>query len=284
MHNHIQQFTQNIQQQLSDLYTQSEISFLSRIILEEVSCKINKLSDSELRKAEDIVKRLQNSEPIQYILGKCEFYGLTFKLTSDVLIPRPETEELVEWILTEKSEANSSILDIGTGSGCIAISLAKKRKGVNVHAWDISSSALKVASENAAINNVNIQTSKVDVLSKEDLEEHYSFDIKYDFIVSNPPYITNSEKSHMEDNVLNYEPHLALFVPDSNPLLFYSRIADVSLRLLKKGGKLFFEINPPYANDLAQMLKEKGFKDVEFRKDITGKLRMLKAVLSTFNS
>ena len=128
MHNYIQQFTQNIQQQLSGLYTQSEISFLTRIILEEVSCKFNKLSDSELHKAEDIVKRLKNSEPIQYILGKCEFYGLTFKVTPDVLIPRPETEELVEWILTEKNENNISILDIGTGSGCIAVTLAKRKK------------------------------------------------------------------------------------------------------------------------------------------------------------
>lgn len=279
MHNYIQQFTQNIQQQLSGLYTQSEISFLSRIIIEEVSYKINKLSDSELRKAEDIVKRLKNSEPIQYILGKCEFYGLTFKLTSDVLIPRPETEELVEWILTEEKDANSLILDIGTGSGCIAVSLAKKAKGVNVYAWDISTSALKVASENASINDVFIQTSRVDVLSKYDLEQQFNSNIKYDVIVSNPPYITISERATMEANVLNYEPHIALFVLNNNPLLFYSKIADISLRLLKKGGRLFFEINPTYANDLVEMLEEKGFMDVVLRKDITGKLRMLKAVL-----
>lgn len=281
MHNYIQQFTQNIQQQLSGLYTQSEISFLTRIILEEVSCKFNKLSDSELHKAEDIVKRLKNSEPIQYILGKCEFYGLTFKVTPDVLIPRPETEELVEWILTEKNENNISILDIGTGSGCIAVTLAKKKKGVNVHAWDISTSALRVASENAVINAVNINTSRVDVLSEEDLEQKYNSIHKYDVIVSNPPYITNSEMAIMEFNVLDYEPHLALFVPDSNPLLFYSKIADVSLKLLKEGGRLFFEINPDYANDLVEMLKEKGFNDVELKKDITGKLRMLKVVLHT---
>ena len=281
MHNYIQQFTQNIQQQLSGLYTQSEISFLTRIILEEVSCKFNKLSDSELHKAEDIVKRLKNSEPIQYILGKCEFYGLTFKVTPDVLIPRPETEELVEWILTEKNENNISILDIGTGSGCIAVTLAKKKKGVSVHAWDISTSALRVASENAVINAVNINTSRVDVLSEEDLEQKYNSINKYDVIVSNPPYITNSEMAIMEFNVLDYEPHLALFVPDSNPLLFYSKIADVSLKLLKEGGRLFFEINPDYANDLVEMLKEKGFNDVELKKDITGKLRMLKVVLHT---
>ena len=281
MHNYIQQFTQNIQQQLSGLYTQSEISFLSRIILEEVSCKFNKLSDSELHKAEDIVKRLKNSEPIQYILGKCEFYGLTFKVTPDVLIPRPETEELVEWILTEKNEDNISILDIGTGSGCIAVTLAKKKKGVNVHAWDVSTSALRVASENAVINDVNIKTSRVDVLSEEDLEQIYNSNHKYDVIVSNPPYITNSEMAIMEFNVLGYEPHLALFVPDSKPLLFYSKIADVSLKLLKEGGRLFFEINPDYANDLVKMLKEKGFSDVELKKDITRKLRMLKVVLHT---
>lgn len=281
MHNYIQQFTENTQQQLSGLYTQSEISFLTRIILEEVSCKFNKLSDSELHKAEDIVKRLKNSEPIQYILGKCEFYGLTFKVTSDVLIPRPETEELVEWILTEMTESNISILDIGTGSGCIAVTLAKKKKGVNVHAWDISTSALRVASENAFINDVNIKTSRVDVLSEENLNQKYNSNHKYDVIVSNPPYITNSEMTSMDVNVLDYEPHLALFVPDNNPLLFYSKIADVSLKLLKEGGSLFFEINPDYAIDLVKMLKERGFSDVELKKDITGKLRMLKVVLHT---
>lgn len=279
MHNNKQQFTQNIQQQLSGLYTPSEISFLSRIILEEVSCKINKLSDTELCKAEDIIKRLRNAEPIQYILEKSEFYGLTFKLTKDVLIPRPETEELVEWILNGKNENNSLILDIGTGSGCIAVSLAKKAKGVIVHAWDISETALRIASENAAINDVSIQTSKVDVLSEEDLQQIYNSNIKFDIIVSNPPYITNSEKTSMEANVLDYEPHLALFVPDDNPLLFYIKIADISHRLIKKGGKLFFEINPSYANDLVLMLNEKGFKNVELKKDISGNVRMLKAIL-----
>ena len=278
MHNYIQQFTQNIQQQLSVLYTQSEISFLSRIILEEVSCKINKLSDSEFREAKDIVARLKNSEPIQYILGKCEFHGLTFQLTSDVLIPRPETEELVEWILSEKIEANSAILDIGTGSGCIAVTLAKKKNNVNVFAWDISIPALRVASNNAAINGINIQTSKIDVLSDTDLKQHYNSDNKYEIIVSNPPYVTYNEKINMEANVLNYEPELALFVPNDNPLLFYSRIAEVSQRLLNRGGRLFFEINPVFADALVHVLKVKGYVDVELKRDITGKLRMLKAV------
>lgn len=278
MHNHIQQFTQVIQQQLSGLYKRSEISFLSRIILEEVSCKINNLSDSELRKAEDIVERLKNSEPIQYIIGKCEFYGLTFQLTSDVLIPRPETEELVEWVLSEKINANSYILDVGTGSGCIAITLAKKCNNVNVHAWDVSESALSVASNNATLNGVNVITSRVDVLSNVDLEQCFNSDVKYDIIVSNPPYVTNNEKENMEVNVLDYEPHLALFVPDDDPLLFYSKIADASLGLLKNEGRLFFEINPIFADELVDMLKVKGYEDLELRKDISGKFRMLKAV------
>ena len=284
MHNNIQLFTQYIQHQLKDLYTRSEISFLSRIILEEVSCKFNNLSDLELHKAKEIVKRLQKNEPIQYIIGKCEFYGITFQLTSDVLIPRPETEELVEWILAENIEANSSILDIGTGSGCIAITLAKKINGVNVHAWDISDLALNVTSNNAIINGVNIHTSRVDVLSEDDKLQHYNSNTKYDYIVSNPPYIADNEMAIMEGNVLDYEPHLALFVPNDEPLLFYNRIADVSTKLLKNGGALFFEINPIYATKLVEMLEIKGYSDVELRKDLSGKNRMLRAVLNTTKS
>ncbi len=277
MRNSLQQFTKNTQQQLSGLYTQSEISFLIRIILEEVSHKINNLSDSELLKAEDIVERLKNSEPIQYILGKYEFYGLIFQLTPDVLIPRPETEELVEWIISENLKDKSSVLDIGTGSGCIAVTIAKKIKGADVYAWDISKSALEVASNNAAINGVNIQTSNIDVLSDKDIIQFRNSEIEFDVIVSNPPYVTEREKSTMEDNVLKYEPHIALFVPDDDPLLFYRRIAVIAQMLLKDNGKLFFEINSAYVNELVEMLKKKGYINIEVRKDISGKLRMLKA-------
>lgn len=277
MRNSLQQFTKNTQQQLSGLYTQSEISFLIRIILEEVSHKINNLSDSELLKAEDIVERLKNSEPIQYILGKYEFYGLTFQLTPDVLIPRPETEELVEWIISENLKDKSSVLDIGTGSGCIAVTIAKKIKVADVNAWDISKPALEVASNNAAINGVNIQTSNIDILSDEDIIQFRNSEVEFDVIVSNPPYVTEREKNTMEDNVLKYEPHIALFVPDDDPLLFYRRIADIAQVLLKDNGKLFFEINSAFVNELVEMLKEKGYINIEVRKDISGKLRMLKA-------
>lgn len=277
MRNSLQQFTKNTQQQLSGLYTQSEISFLIRIILEEVSHKINNLSDSELLKAEDIVERLKNSEPIQYILGKYEFYGLTFQLTPDVLIPRPETEELVEWIISENLKDKSSVLDIGTGSGCIAVTIAKKIKIADVNAWDISKPALEVASNNAAINGVNIQTSNIDILSDEDIIQFRNSEVEFDVIVSNPPYVTEREKNTMEDNVLKYEPHIALFVPDDDPLLFYRRIADIAQVLLKDNGKLFFEINSAFVNELVEMLKEKGYINIEVRKDISGKLRMLKA-------
>lgn len=277
MRNSLQQFTKNTQQQLSGLYTQSEISFLIRIILEEVSHKINNLSDSELLKAEDIVERLKNSEPIQYILGKYEFYGLTFQLTPDVLIPRPETEELVEWIISENLKDKSSVLDIGTGSGCIAVTIAKKIKVADVNAWDISKPALEVASNNAAINGVNIQTSNIDVLSDEDIIQFRNSEVEFDVIVSNPPYVTEREMNTMEDNVLKYEPHIALFVPDDDPLLFYRRIADIAQKLLKDNGKLFFEINSAFVNELVEMLKEKGYINIEVRKDISGKLRMLKA-------
>lgn len=277
MRNSLQQFTKNTQQQLSGLYTQSEISFLIRIILEEVSHKINNLSDSELLKAEDIVERLKNSEPIQYILGKYEFYGLTFQLTPDVLIPRPETEELVEWIISENLKDKSSVLDIGTGSGCIAVTIAKKIKIADVNAWDISKPALEVASNNAAINGVNIQTSNIDILSDEDIIQFRNSEVEFDVIVSNPPYVTEREKNTMEDNVLKYEPHIALFVPDDDPLLFYRRIADIAQVLLKDNGKLFFEINSAFVNELVEMLKEKGYINIEVRNDISGKLRMLKA-------
>lgn len=277
MRNSLQQFTKNTQQQLSGLYTQSEISFLIRIILEEVSHKINNLSDSELLKAEDIVERLKNSEPIQYILGKYEFYGLIFQLTPDVLIPRPETEELVEWIISENLKDKSSVLDIGTGSGCIAVTIAKKIKVADVNAWDISKPALEVASNNAAINGVNIQTSNIDILSDEDIIQFRNSEVEFDVIVSNPPYVTEREKNTMEDNVLKYEPHIALFVPDDDPLLFYRRIADIAQVLLKDNGKLFFEINSAFVNELVEMLKEKGYINIEVRKDISGKLRMLKA-------
>lgn len=269
----MQHSVQHILQELEGLYTRQEISVLTRLILEEVcDNKINHLSGSELRKAEDITFRLKSGEPIQYILGKTEFYGMPFMVTPDVLIPRPETEELVEWILAGNRQPGFSVLDIGTGSGCIAVTLAKKTHGANVYAWDISERALKVASENAFLNCVNVRFSLRDIFQPVDNSPFF------DVIVSNPPYVTESEKTTMETNVLGFEPHGALFVPDDHALIFYERIADVALTSLYNGGELYFEINRDKGTEVCGMLRSKGFTHIELRKDISGNDRMVRAI------
>lgn len=283
----MQQFSQYIKQELVDIYSTSEISTLFRIIIEEVCGnsypelvidKINNLSGIELRKAKDFVIRLKNMEPIQYIIGKTEFYGLQFKVSPDVLIPRPETEELVEWVIKDCAKNNSnnkkSILDIGTGSGCIAISLAKKIPDTDVYALDVSEEALAIASDNANINDVKVNFSKCDVLSE---IESFKQELNFDVIVSNPPYIREMEKDTMEDNVLLFEPAKALFVPDNNPLVFYEIIADFALERLNNNGNLYFEINLSMGERISNLLYKKGFTSVELRKDISGNNRMLKA-------
>jgi release factor glutamine methyltransferase len=271
---------QYIQNELNDIFSKSEIPYLMRLILSDVgnvsfaditSGKISHLSDTDSQKIEDIVVRLKKNEPIQYILGTTEFYGLTLSVTPDVLIPRPETEELVEWILLENDENRLSILDIGTGSGCIPVALAKKMPNANVFAWDISEKALEVASGNAKRNNVNVCFSKQDVFAS------FSSEIVYDIIVSNPPYVLENEKNKMENNVLDFEPHIALFVPNNNPLLFYERIADIAIESLTSNGKLYFEINREKGDTIVEMLQQKGFTDIELRKDISGNERMIRA-------
>lgn len=291
----MKKLTHYIQEELNGLYTISEISALTRIIIEEIygspayninTDKINNLSLSKLRKTEDIVARLKNNEPLQYILGKTEFYSLPFLVTPEVLIPRPETEELVEWILSDSLPEKPYILDIGTGSGCIAVSLAKKTPDATVDAWDNSEKAISVASQNAILNNVKVNFFNQDVLKviqdvfkvNQDLLKEASSTISYDIIVSNPPYICESEKKDIEKNVLHFEPHNALFVSDENPLIFYKRIAEISFTILKNGGKLYFEINRSHGQEIIELLKSKGFSDIELRKDISGNYRMIKAV------
>ena len=270
-----------IRNQLNDTFSLGEIRAFTRLILEEVcnlsfseiaSCKFNDLSDNKKQNIISIVKRLQNNEPIQYILGNTEFYGLTLKVTSSVLIPRPETEELVEWILLETTQPNPNILDIGTGSGCIAITLAKKIDNATVEAWDVSREALNVAKENATINHVTVNFLEVDALKP--LQENQRFDI----IVSNPPYIREMERKTMSSNVLDYEPQLALFVPDNKALIFYNRIADIALQQLNSDGWLYFEINHAKGAEVVQLLKEKGFVNVELKKDISKNDRMVRAM------
>ena len=231
------------------------------------------------------LERLKNQEPIQYILGKTDFFGLPFLVDKNTLIPRPETEELVAWIIDEveilnnKSSPKISLLDIGTGSGCIPISLAKNIDFAAIYAIDISTKTLEVALKNADSNQVSISFFEVDILktSNLDLLSKDKTQINFDIIVSNPPYVRESEKSAMDKNVLENEPHQALFVSDENPLVFYEKIADLALLHLSRNGLLFFEINQYLGNQTVNMLLKKGFKNIELRKDIFGNNRMIKA-------
>lgn len=270
-----------IRTQLSKIFTLGEIRVFTTLILKEVSnlsfsdiiaCKFKDLSDNEKQNIISIVKRLLNNEPIQYILGKTEFYGLEFKVSPAVLIPRPETEELIEWILLETKKINPHILDIGTGSGCIAIALAKKMQYATVDAWDISESALEIARQNAITNNVSVEFSNVDVLKSLSVRKYF------DIIVSNPPYIKESEKEKMEKNVLDYEPHEALFVANNDALIFYNRITDIAKENLNENGVLYFEINRANGEEIVQMLKRKGLMNIELKKDISGNNRMIRAM------
>jgi release factor glutamine methyltransferase len=213
-----------------------------------------------------IIADLKTNKPIQHIIGETEFYELKFKVNEHTLIPRPETEELVKWILQHEF---TSALDIGTGSGCIAIAL-RKNKSAEISAIDVSESALLVAKENAKINGVEINFLLQDILKTTALP-------KVDVIVSNPPYVLDMEKEIMQDNVLNNEPHLALFVPDNNPLLFYKKIAELAFTSLSKNGLLFFEINERFGKETVVMLNAIGFVDIELKKDINDKDRMIKA-------
>lgn len=265
---------------LNKSYDEGYIVALLRIVLPYLTKRSytealmnDSLSVSEIALA-DIVERLKKNEPIQYIIGEEEFFGLKFRVTADTLIPRPETEELVELILNEnKDNPSASILDIGTGSGCIAISLAKYMPHATLSAWDISVGALSAAKQNAEANRVAVRFSEVDVLGS------YPEVEQFDVIVSNPPYVMECEKLDMERNVLDFEPHTALFVPDEKPLLFYERIADIGLTLLKSKGELYFEINRAKAVETKEMLERKGYTDVRVVKDISGNDRMVVARL-----
>ncbi len=262
-------------------YAETEASALARWILEEefgfstLELYAGKDTDFPMEKRNrlnDILVRLARFEPIQYIIGKTEFCGLTLKVSSDVLIPRPETAELVDWIVSDCPQSGLRVLDIGTGSGCIAITLAERMVEAEVSAWDISEKALAVARENALRNNVRIAFSCMDVFNEP------TGTSVFDIIVSNPPYITESECAEMERNVLDYEPETALFVPDTDPLRFYRRIARIGNQMLKPGGKLFFEINRAYGSETAAMLKYGGYSQVEVRSDSYGNARMIKAI------
>ncbi|WP_317042331.1 peptide chain release factor N(5)-glutamine methyltransferase [Salegentibacter salinarum] len=232
------------------------------------------INENQVKKIDSALVRLKKHEPVQHIMGETEFFGLSFKVDKNVLVPRPETEELVQWILDDFSLENKvlKILDIGAGSGCIAISLAKNLPVAKISAIDISKNALEIARINAENNKVQIQFFQQDILQTEKFSE------AFDVIVSNPPYVRELEKKEMYRNVLDYDPPTALYVKDENPLIFYDKITKLAKSALKPGGKLYFEINQYLAKETEEMMKKNGFK-TELRKDIFGNFRMLKGEL-----
>ena len=276
----MKRITTRINEGLSGSYSTGEITALTRIIATEllgVSQMAFYLKDNITLTAEqktllfNTVERLKKHEPIQYIQGYSDFCGLRFKVTPATLIPRPETSELVEWIAADHSGKAASILDIGTGSGCIAVSLANRLPQSKVTAWDISPETLAVATENSKANGCAVAFEEVDILAYRPTGK------QFDIIVSNPPYIKENEKAAMHSNVLDWEPNTALFVPDSDPLLFYRTIAEKGLQMLAPSGTLYFEINRAHGAETMKMLADYGYTDIELRKDFADNDRMIKA-------
>lgn len=237
------------------------------------------LTPDESLKVFTILNDLQTYRPIQYILGSTSFYGLLFQVNENVLVPRPETEELVDWIIDEnRDKPHLQILDIGTGSGCIAISLAKNLKETQVTAIDVSVKALEIASQNALYNKAEINFIQADILKTGNLMPDLSLS-PFDIIVSNPPYVRHLEKTSISRNVLDFEPHLALFVEDNDALLFYRKIAQLALQNLKPNGKLYFEINQYLGQEMVNLLASLGFVAITLKKDIYGNDRMIRCLL-----
>ena len=269
-------------EKLIPLYGTNEVQSLFRLLIDYylslrpvdlVLQKDKELTEVEYEQLDNALERLLKEEPIQYIIGQTEFYGLSFKVCSDVLIPRPETEELVTWVLSCVDVAKPlTILDIGTGSGCVAISLAKQLPQARVYAMDVSPKALVVAKENARINNVAVTFIEQDILATVALSK------EVDIIVSNPPYVRELEKAEMQKNVLDNEPALALYVSDADPLIFYQKITVLATEHLSPNGMLFFEINQYLGNEMEKLLIEEGLNKVKLKKDLFGVDRMIKGV------
>jgi release factor glutamine methyltransferase len=279
----IQEFKKYFFSELSHLYPETEIQSFFTILIEfklhlsriQLALEHNfELENDDLDFLQNALLKLKNQIPIQYIVGETAFYGLMFKVDKNVLIPRPETEELVEWIIqNHKKNESLKILDIGTGSGCIAISLAKNLPNAQVYALDISAEALDVAKKNAAMNAAKVDFIQADILTLDKLPD------TFDVVVSNPPYVRESEKDQMQQNVLSNEPHIALFVKNENPLLFYDKIAELAKNHLTENGVLYFEINQYLGSETIDLLKSKGFKNIELKKDIYGVDRMVKCLI-----
>jgi len=266
---------------LSDIYPQSEIEAITALVFEylfnfskiDLFLKKHEIPDNSLTaKIDEILKRLRNYEPIQYIIGQTHFYQGIFKVNKNVLIPRQETEELVDWIISENRNSKGlKILDIGTGSGCIAISLQQNIETSIVFAYDISTSAIELAKTNALLNHSELNFIIKDIL----LAANDKSDEEFDVIVSNPPYVLFREKYKMQKNVLDFEPGIALFVDDDDPLIFYKSIVNYSVNNLKSGGCLYFEINESFGNQVVELLNNNGFSNVILKEDINGKNRMV---------
>jgi release factor glutamine methyltransferase len=268
--------------ELRDMYPENEIRNIGYLVAEQL-LNYSKI-DFHLKDKEPIspetaemfkrtLTRLKNWEPVQYIVGGTEFYGLPFRVDRRVLIPRPETEELVEWIIRENGGRPASILDVGTGSGCIAVTLSKNLPQARISACDISEDALVLAGINAEINRASVRFFPMDVLNG-----NVQVPEKVDVIVSNPPYVRHGEKSVMRRNVLDFEPEHALFVPDENPLVFYRSIALMGRKFLNDGGKLYMEINEQFPSEVTQLLENTGYYGIGVRKDMAGKPRMIKGI------
>jgi release factor glutamine methyltransferase len=287
----VKQFREKFKMILVPIYDEMEVNQFFYLLLEEIKnvSKVDlalepsmKLTDEELNKFEFYLSELQFEKPIQYLLGKTYFFGLPFLVNENVLIPRPETEELVELILVEsrKSKVESiKILDIGTGSGCIPISLKKNLPKANVFSIDVSNKAIETAQKNADLNQVNINFIHADILKVENLNADLQLPI-FDVIVSNPPYVRNLEKAEIKKNVLTYEPHSALFVEDDDALIFYRKITELAAKSISKNGKLYFEINQYLGIQTQELVKSYGFNSVEILKDIYGNDRMISASYS----
>ena len=273
--------------ELQEHYSQREATSIILLVLDELfgisqtdiyMGKDIHLSEDDEQKLKNIIVRLCNSEPVQYILGKARFYGEDFLVTPDVLIPRPETEELIERILSQCPAPPARVLDIGSGSGCIPITLARHWKESHIESWDISRQALEVAQSNNRKHGTHVHFILHDILCPIDWSSIPTEG--FDLIVSNPPYIKNGERASMEHNVLDWEPHLALFVPDEDPLLFYRTIVEQAIGgLLKKGGRLYFEINREHGKETIELITSKGFRQVELYPDISGNDRIVTATL-----
>lgn len=276
----IKQYRTQFIQELTSFYDPYEAESFFYLILEDkhklrqIDVALNHelvFTESDIKVWESLLVELKKEVPIQYLLGKTNFYGLDFEVNENVLIPRPETEELVEWIINENTNAKKiKILDIGTGSGCIAISLAKNLPNAQVFAIDVSKKALETAKRNAESNDVEVLFLLQNILETEDLKE------QFDIIVSNPPYVRNLEKEEIKKNVLDYEPHLALFVEDHDALIFYRKIAELAQKNLQKKGQLYFEINQYLGEEMKELLENMNFKNIELKKDIYGNDRMMR--------